>query len=294
MIWPMRQRIEALNKCVAVHRDAGVATGCCRVAVSREDCGRGSECEAVGHISGRVGVRINRGRADERGGGRRRAPVAAGVAEVGLASSGDDTVRKLKLEMQVSLDGFALDVDGKTDWMLWNWGEDWNWDKALRRRHIDLTTSSDCILLSRMMAEEDFPGHWANVDPADPRSAFAQPITKMRKVVFSKTLDQSRWPNTDLAKGDLADEVNRLKAEQGKDIIVYGGPSFAGSLLRAGLIDELHLFVNPVALGAGRSMFTAIDGALNLTPENATTYECGVVVLQYSLDRDPMSRLQPA
>src|SRR3984893_12918466 len=117
----------------------------------------------------------------------------------------------------------ALDVDGKTEWMVWSWGEDWTWDEALRRRHIDLTTSSDCILLSRMMAEEDFVGHWANVDPADPRSAFAQPITKMRKVVFSKTLDQSKWPNTDLAKGERADEVTRRKAEQGKDIIAYGG-----------------------------------------------------------------------
>jgi len=116
----------------------------------------------------------------------------------------------------------------------------------------------------------------------------------MRKVFFSKTLDQSKWPNTDLAKGKLADEVTRLKAEQGKDIIAYGGPTFAGSLLRAGLIDELHLFVNPVLLGAGRSMFTAIDGALNLTPEKATAYECGVVVLQYSIDRDPMSRRQAA
>ena len=53
----------------------------------------------------------------------------------------------------------ALDVDGKTDWMVWSWGEDWTWDEALRRRHIDLTTSSDCILLSRMMAEEEFVGH---------------------------------------------------------------------------------------------------------------------------------------
>ncbi len=116
----------------------------------------------------------------------------------------------------------------------------------------------------------------------------------MRKVVFSKTLDQSKWPNTDLAKGKLADEVTRWKAEQGKDIIAYGGPSFAGALLRAGLIDELHLFVNPVVLGAGRSMFKAVDGALNLTPEKATTYECGVVVLQYSIDRDPMSRRKAA
>ena len=74
----------------------------------------------------------------------------------GTPRPGDDSVRQLKLEMQVSLDGLALDVAGKTDWMVWNWTEDRTWDEAPRRQHIDLKTSPECILLSRVMAEEDF------------------------------------------------------------------------------------------------------------------------------------------
>jgi hypothetical protein len=65
-------------------------------------------------------------------------------------------MKQVRLEMQVSADGFAADIDGKTDWMIWPWGPDWTCDEDLRRYHIDLTISSDCILLSRKMAEEDF------------------------------------------------------------------------------------------------------------------------------------------
>jgi len=61
-------------------------------------------------------------------------------------------MRKLKLEMQVSIDGFASDANGDPSWMLWCWSEHWTWDEALRRYHTNLTTSSDCILLSRKMA----------------------------------------------------------------------------------------------------------------------------------------------
>jgi hypothetical protein len=67
-------------------------------------------------------------------------------------------MRKLKLAMQVSIDGFGFASDGNGDpsWMLSCWAENWTWDEALRRYHTDLTTSSDCILLSRKMAEEGF------------------------------------------------------------------------------------------------------------------------------------------
>jgi hypothetical protein len=61
-------------------------------------------------------------------------------------------VRKVKAEVQTSIDGFMASVDGRTDWMVWNWGPDWTWDPALRQCHVDLTTSSDCVLLSRKMA----------------------------------------------------------------------------------------------------------------------------------------------
>jgi dihydrofolate reductase len=192
-------------------------------------------------------------------------------------------MRKLKLVMQVSMDGFTADADGGTGWMVWNWADDWSWDQQLRQRHIDLTTSSDCILLSRKMAEEGFHDHWEKIaaNPADPQSAFARPVADMRKVVFTRTLDKSIWRNTELAKGDLASEVFRLKGESGKDLIVYGGPTFASSLINAGLIDEFYLFVNPTALGSGRSMFKDIDAKLKLALVKTTAYDCGVVVLDY-------------
>jgi dihydrofolate reductase len=196
-------------------------------------------------------------------------------------------MRKLKLEMQASVDGFTADADGNTSWMVWNWADDWNWDNELRKYHIELTTSSDCILLSRKMAEEGFHSHWEKMaeNPTNPQFAFAKPVTEMRKLVFTKTLNKSEWRNTELAKGDLVNEVAQLKSQKGKDIIVYGGPTFASSLIRAGLIDEFHLFVNPTALGTGRSMFKDLDSKLNLNLVKATSYDCGVVVLKYVLKK---------
>jgi hypothetical protein len=63
-------------------------------------------------------------------------------------------MRKLKLETQVSIDGFIAGIDGNTDWMIWNWGPDWTWDEELQLYHTELTKSVDCILLSKQMAED--------------------------------------------------------------------------------------------------------------------------------------------
>lgn len=193
-------------------------------------------------------------------------------------------MRKIKLVMQTSIDGFTTDRNGKIDWMAWSWGDDWGWDQALRHYKTDLTTSSDCILLSRVMAEEGFHAHWEVVasDPANPQYAFAKPVIDMRKIVFTKTLERSIWPNTELARGDLAVEVNKLTAEPGKDILVYGGPTLASSLIGAGLIDEFHLFVNPAAVGGGRAMFKDIDSTLHLELMDAKAFSCGLAVLKYA------------
>jgi len=194
-------------------------------------------------------------------------------------------MRKLKLEMQVSADGFAADSEGGTGWMVWNWSPEWAWDERLREYHKALTTSSDCILLSRAMAEEGFIGHWENVarNPADPQYAFAQPVTRMRKVVFSRRLRQSPWPRTELAQGGLKAAVDALKREPGKDILAYGGPTFASSLLAAGLIDELHIFQNPTFLGTGRPMFGDLRQAMPTRLERALPFDCGVTVLHYAI-----------
>ncbi|MEW9306360.1 dihydrofolate reductase family protein [Labrys neptuniae] len=193
-------------------------------------------------------------------------------------------MRKLKLEMQISADGFSSSHDGNNDWMAWNWAPDWGWDEELRRYHHDLTFSSDCILLSRMMAEEGFHQHWQTVseDSASPQSGFARAISDMRKIVFSRTLTDSRWANTEIAGAGLAEEVNRLKREPGKDIIVYGGPILVSSLVEAGLIDEFHFIINPAVLGSGKPMLGELRKTTRLRLVDARPFACGVAVLHYA------------
>ena len=196
-------------------------------------------------------------------------------------------MRKLKLEMQVSIDGFASDANGDPSWMLSCWSEHWTWDEALRRYHTNLTTSSDCILLSRKMAEEGFCEHWEQVakDAEDPQSAFAKPISDMPKLVFSKSGFQPQSRNAEVVRGDATEKVESLKRQEGKDILVYGGPIFGSSLLAADLIDELHIFVNPTALGSGRSMFKDLGRKTDFNLVKATSFHCGVAVLEYSRKR---------
>ena len=73
--------------------------------------------------------------------------------------------------------------------------------------------------------------------------------------IFTKTLIKSEWDNTVLAKGDLVTEVNKLKNQNGKDIIAYGCGKFVSALIKENLIDELHLFINPSIIGNGMPIF---------------------------------------
>ena len=78
-------------------------------------------------------------------------------------------------------------------------------------------------------------------------------MIEIPKVVFTKTINKSRWVNTVIATGDLRDEITKLKSQDGGDIIVYGGVSLDASLIKVNLIDEFYLFVNPVAIGNGKA-----------------------------------------
>jgi len=196
---------------------------------------------------------------------------------------------KLILEIQTSLDGFIASTDGNTNWMLWNWGPEWNWDNELRQYHNALTLSVDCILISKQMAEEGFIAHWQSVamNPDSSQYTFARHITDTRKVVFSKTLSKvtpipGGWDNADIVDGDFINSINKLKQRYRKDILVYGGATFVSSLIKANLIDEFHLLVNPVVIGSGMPIFKTIDHTQNFTLLNSESYSCGIVLIQYT------------
>lgn len=194
-------------------------------------------------------------------------------------------MRKLKLQIQVSVDGYIADKDGKTDWMIWNWGPEWTWDDQLRSDFIALKSTVDTVLLSRKMAEEGFISHWASVSTESPQYPFAKNISAAHKIVFTKTLSESSWPNTELAKGKLSDELTKLKNQVGKDLIVYGGASFVASLLKENMIDELYLYVNPIVLGDGLKLFKNTADRLSLTLKSARSYDCGMMVSHYTVKK---------
>ena len=183
-------------------------------------------------------------------------------------------LRKLKLLVQMSIDGYIAGPNSEMDWMVWNW------DDKLKEYVNKLTDSVDSILLGRKMAE-GFISHWSDVmtKPDDPDYVFAKKMIEIPKVVFTKTLNKSEWVNTDIARGDLTDEINKLKSQNGKDIIVYGGASFDSSLINAGLIDEFYLFVNPAAIGNGMSIFKELNKVQKFTMVESIPFDCGIVLL---------------
>ena len=190
-------------------------------------------------------------------------------------------MRKLKLQVQMTVDGYIAGLNGEMDFMVWNW------DDELKQYVKDITEPVDCIILGRKLAEGFIP-HWATVaaNPDDPEFTAGKKFTDTPKVVFTKTLDKSEWDNTVLAKGDLVDEITKLKKQDGKDIIAYGGATFVSALIKQGLIDEFHLFINPTAIGKGMTIFKVLDRQQNLTLVKSISFDCGIVVLNYEPKRD--------
>ena len=185
-------------------------------------------------------------------------------------------MRKLKLQVQMSIDGFIAGPKGEMDWMVWDW------DDELKNYVEEITEPVDCIVLGRNLAQGFIP-HWSTVaaNPDAPEFATGKKYMDTHKVVFTKTLGKSEWSNTVLAKGDLVDEIMQLKKQQGKDIIVYGGATFVSALIEHGLIDEFHLFINPTAIGDGMAIFKAVDRYQKMLLESSTAFSCGIVVNKY-------------
>jgi dihydrofolate reductase len=183
-------------------------------------------------------------------------------------------MRKLKLQMQITVDGFVAGPEGQLDWMTMTM------DEKLHTFINHLTDTSDTILLGRKMTA-GFIQYWEQVitQPDSPEYSFAQKMVNTPKVVFSKTIDRIDGQNVQVEKGSIVGAVNHLKHQAGKDIIVYGGATFVSSLIKNKLIDELNLFVNPVAIGSGMQIF-GDRTTLKLT--DSTAYADGVVVNTYT------------
>ena len=183
-------------------------------------------------------------------------------------------MRKVIYFAMVSLDGFIARPDGDLDWA--------SIDEELHKYVNDQQGEYGAYLYGRRMYEI-MAGSWPTVD-ADPSAPeymveFAGIWKRMPKIVFSKTLEHVEW-NARLVRGDVGEEVTRLKEQPGKDLVL-GGAGIAATLMQRGLVDEYRIFVHPVVLGSGRRLFPAFAGTIKLRLAGTRPFGSGVVYLCY-------------
>lgn len=167
-------------------------------------------------------------------------------------------ILQMQMQMQTTVDGYVSAAQEGIRWQVWDWGSNWTWDHPLREYFNSVLDDVGTILLSRPMIEEGYLDHWrrtAEEHKDDPEYRFAQKITDAEKVVVTNGNLSRKWEKTTVSYGDLNDAGTKLKQSDGDTIISFGGAGFAESLIANGLPDEIQMFVNPTAVGAGRSIF---------------------------------------
>jgi dihydrofolate reductase len=179
--------------------------------------------------------------------------------------------------MSVSLDGYVATPDRSLDWVQ----VDEELHSFFNEQSRDVTTS----LYGRRMYEL-MAGYWPAV-PSDPDATgaereFAEIWARTPKVVFSSTLREVGWRSR-LVHGDPVAEVRRMKADPAA-VMDVGGPTLAGALVRAGLVDEYGLAVHPVVLGAGIPYFPPLEQRSGLRLLETRTFASGVVYLRYAAE----------
>jgi dihydrofolate reductase len=176
-------------------------------------------------------------------------------------------MRKLILQMGLSLDGFV----GRQAGGGWRLPPE---DPALKERKLDWVRNAGLHVMGRVTYEE-MAAAW----PAS-NDAYAVPMNEIPKVVFSTTLERASWPDSRIMR-DLVAGIGELKREPGKDMIAYGGATFAQALTRLGLVDEYRLVFQPVALGEGLPLFKGLQAPLRFELVDAQAYSTGTVVHVY-------------
>ena len=175
-------------------------------------------------------------------------------------------MRPVVLQMGVTLDGY---VAGQGDW-------------GLPPEHPDVQAWKVASLqrvgthVMGRVTYQEMASYWPNA-----AGQYADFMNTLPKVVFSATLPEAAWPQSRIARGDLAEEIKALKDQPGGEIIAWGGAGFVQALSRAGLIDQYAIVVQPVVYGGGKPMFQDLPDALHLRLMSTTTFHSGAMLNLY-------------
>jgi dihydrofolate reductase len=175
----------------------------------------------------------------------------------------------------VSLDGVMEDPGGAESFKHGGWTFEINRGDEGDKFKLDEALSSEALLLGRV-TYEGFAEAWPSRE-----GEFADKFNTMPKYVVSSTLEEPEWTNSTVLKGDLAEEVAKLKEAHDGDIVVHGSAQLAQALIDHDLVDELRLMVFPVVLGSGKRLFGDMGDKKRLQLVDSKTVGEGVAILTY-------------
>jgi dihydrofolate reductase len=175
----------------------------------------------------------------------------------------------------ISLDGVVEDPGGSEHFERGGWAFETDRGPEGNRFKLDETMDSDALLLGRV-TYEGFAAAWPSRD-----GEFADKFNSMPKYVVSSTLQEPEWNNSTVLKGDVVQEVSKLRQEQDGNIVVHGSVQLVQTLLEHDLVDELRLMVFPVVLGAGKRLFGDTSDKKRLRLTDSKRVGDGVDILIY-------------
>jgi dihydrofolate reductase len=180
-------------------------------------------------------------------------------------------MRQVVLQFWISLDGYSCDEGSELFRAMQEITDD-----EQEEYFVNRLRQAGTHIMGRA-TYGDMAAFWPKSD--DP---IAAPMNDIPKVVFSRTLQTADWPESRIASGDTAEEIARLKAEPGGEIVAHGGTRFVRSLIRLGLVDEYRLWVLPAAVGHGEPLFTDLAHPLMLRMLTCRSFPSGIMELVYS------------
>ena len=178
--------------------------------------------------------------------------------------------------MHSSLDGFVAGLNGEMNWI--------SFDDTLFDFVATMTDQADAALYGRVtyeMMQSYWPKAGEKPNATKHDIEHSTWYNKVSKVVLSKTINDSGLHNTKVISDQLSGNINKLKQQDGENILIFGSPGASQSLLNQGLIDEFWLFVNPVILGKGMPLFKDITGTTKLNLIESKPFASGVIALHY-------------
>lgn len=182
-------------------------------------------------------------------------------------------MRKVIAHPFVSLDGFMAGPQGEIDW------NEPYFDEEMARYIGEEFNTVGTILFGRRTYQL-FVQYWPTQGVKDD-PVFAEKMNTLPKIVFSTTLETVTWNNTRLVKENVAEEIQALKHQEGKDIFIDGSPGLIHSLTRLGIIDEYRLRVHPILLGSGLPFVKNLKERMSLKLVDSRIFQSGVVILHY-------------